>query len=541
PGTVIRNGATVTYQAATGATFTPVSDSAFVTVGSPSGIAVTLNKAVDHATGTLGDVLTYTIRYQGLGAGAGTATNVIVTDPLPAGATFVAGSITLDGTPLTDATGDDAGSYNASSRRVSVTLPNVTGSSAGVITFRARLDGTASPSNIAHVAYITPSGPDSAASNPAVTTLVFSTSISIAVLLDAPAPGQPARGGDPVQYRVHYNNPANGVVARNVVVTDTLPPGLDYVGGTPPSAAPAARVPKVAGSVLTWTIGDIAPGTTGDVVIQTAVAATLADSATVVNRVWVNLANGPPVTSPAPAILLLPAVGELTLALSADVLEVSLGQTVPYTLALQNLGVAPMPDIRIVVHLPEGGRFTPGSAIGADSAVVSGHDVILYVAGPLAGGAAYTVRYQVAIVSAGSGALQSSAEASAAGGTVTSSQTTAVVKVQQASPLETRAVIGKVFVDANANGKQDGGERGVAGVDVWTDDGEITTTDAEGRFSFDNMRPGRHVYRVDPTTLPAGVRAPDPAQARDGSGWTSPRLSFGLRAADKTAGNTAAA
>src|SRR6185436_6808088 len=40
---------------------------------------------------------------------------------------------------------------------------------------------------------------------------------------------------------------------------------------------------------------------------------------------------------------------------------------------------------------------------------------------------------------------------------------------------------------------------------------------------------------------PAGVRAPDPAQARDGSGWTSPRLSFGLRAADKTAGNTAAA
>jgi len=34
-------------------------------------VTVTLNKAVDHATGTLGDVLTYTIRYQGLGAGAG--------------------------------------------------------------------------------------------------------------------------------------------------------------------------------------------------------------------------------------------------------------------------------------------------------------------------------------------------------------------------------------------------------------------------------------------------------------------------------------
>src|SRR5436189_3219721 len=76
PGTVIRNLATVSYQASTGLSFTPVSDSAFVTVGSPFGIAVTLTKSVDRASGTLGDIVTYTVGYQGLGGAI--ATNVVI-------------------------------------------------------------------------------------------------------------------------------------------------------------------------------------------------------------------------------------------------------------------------------------------------------------------------------------------------------------------------------------------------------------------------------------------------------------------------------
>ena len=112
------------------------------------------------------------------------------------------------------------------------------------------------------------------------------------------------------------------------------------------------------------------------------------------------------------------------------------------------------------------------------------------------------------------------------------------MRIRHAWPLETRAVIGKVFVDANGNGQQDAAEQGVQGVDVWTDDGEIATTDADGRFSFQNMRPGRHVYRIDRATLPAGFRVPDPAQSRDGSGWTTPRVNFALGTA---AASTAAA
>src|SRR5881394_1830132 len=262
----------------------------------------------------------------------------------------------------------------------------------------------------------------------------------------------------------------------------------------------------------------------------------------VINRAELALADGPAVSNSAPPVLLLLAgTGQLTLGKAADVLEAGLGETVPYTLTLQNVGTTTLSDFRIADRLPDGGRYASGSALGVDSAVANGRDVTFYVAGPIAAGAAFRVRYQVAIVSAGGDVLQNTAVATAEAGTIQTTPATAWVRIRHAWPLETRAVIGKVFVDANGNGQQDADEQGVQGVDVWTDDGEIATTDADGRFSFQNMRPGRHVYRIDPATLPAGFRVPDPA-ARDGSGWTTPRVNFALgTAAASTAAASAAA
>jgi uncharacterized repeat protein (TIGR01451 family) len=114
PGTVIRNWASVTYETTTGASFAGVSDTAAVTVGSASGIAVTLLKSADRASGTLGEVVTYTITYQALGSA--TATSLVIADALPAGAVYVPASLTLGGVPLTDATGDDPASVRCSRR-----------------------------------------------------------------------------------------------------------------------------------------------------------------------------------------------------------------------------------------------------------------------------------------------------------------------------------------------------------------------------------------------------------------------------------------
>ncbi|MBU6436987.1 MAG: DUF11 domain-containing protein, partial [Betaproteobacteria bacterium] len=65
-----------------------------VNVGSP--IFPVSVKAVDKATAMVGDMLTYTVRLDN-GTGTADATNVVFTDTPPAGTSFVAGSVTVDG------------------------------------------------------------------------------------------------------------------------------------------------------------------------------------------------------------------------------------------------------------------------------------------------------------------------------------------------------------------------------------------------------------------------------------------------------------
>jgi uncharacterized repeat protein (TIGR01451 family) len=79
-----------------------------------------------------------------------------------------------------------------------------------------------------------------------------------------------------------------------------------------------------------------------------------------------------------------------------------------------------------------------------------------------------------------------------------------------AGALGNRIVItGRVFVDAARTGRFREGDQGVAGVRVYLEDGSSVTTDRYGRFTFPSVHPGQHVLRVDPSSLPAGVRAYD--------------------------------
>ncbi|MFN5643817.1 MAG: hypothetical protein ACK450_04395, partial [Sphingomonadales bacterium] len=76
--------------------------------------------------------ITYTIT--ATVSGAGSLTNLVVNDPIPAGTTYVAGSLALQSTLLTDAADADAGNYNGS--RISIALGNVPAGQTRTITFR---------------------------------------------------------------------------------------------------------------------------------------------------------------------------------------------------------------------------------------------------------------------------------------------------------------------------------------------------------------------------------------------------------------------
>jgi uncharacterized repeat protein (TIGR01451 family) len=101
------------------------------------GILVSLAKSVDRLSAAPGDVLTYTISYSA--AGPGSATNFRLADAIPAGTTYLPGTLRLNGVPLTDLPADDAGTFDIAGNSVVVTLAAISGGDSGTMTFQVNV------------------------------------------------------------------------------------------------------------------------------------------------------------------------------------------------------------------------------------------------------------------------------------------------------------------------------------------------------------------------------------------------------------------
>lgn len=84
-----------------------------------------------------GTVATFTIT--ATVSGSGSVDNLVVTDAIPAGTTYAAGTLALDGAGLTDASGDDAGEASDADG-ISVDLGTVAAGSVHEITFDVTID-----------------------------------------------------------------------------------------------------------------------------------------------------------------------------------------------------------------------------------------------------------------------------------------------------------------------------------------------------------------------------------------------------------------
>ncbi len=97
-------------------------------------------------------------------------------------------------------------------------------------------------------------------------------------------------------------------------------------------------------------------------------------------------------------------------------------------------------------------------------------------------------------------------------GPVISNVATAAIRVVPDALFDCTDVIGKVYDDRNANGYQDEGEPGLAGVRLATVNGLLVTTDAEGRYHIDcaaipkEGTGSNFVLKLDERTLPSGYR-----------------------------------
>ena len=271
-GSTISNTASISASGAT----TVQSSAANVTVVAASAPILTLTKSVSPTISAPGGVVTYTLAYENTG---GSATNVVLTDVLPTNMTYVANSASLNG------------SYAAASTTLSWTLGTLPANGTGQVTFQATVAATAAVgSTINNTATISATGATALTSNTATLT-INAVILPILTLTKSVSPAS-AGLGSVVTYTLAYDN--TGGTATNVVLSDTLPSNVTYVAN---SAGENATYDDNT-DTLSWSLGTLPTGNSGQVTFQMTVVTTDVVGSTISNTASISAAEAPtPVTS----------------------------------------------------------------------------------------------------------------------------------------------------------------------------------------------------------------------------------------------------
>ncbi|SEA71803.1 conserved repeat domain-containing protein [Desulfuromusa kysingii] len=211
--------------------------------------------------------------------------------------------------------------------------------------------------------------------------------------------------------------------------------------------------------------------------------------------------------------------GAITLVKTSPLVNVSIGQLVPYTITAVNNLAAPLSNIDLYDVLPPGFKFKSGSATLDGVTVtpeVNNRTLRLTDISFTANGRR-TVKMLLVV---GSGVQTGEYVNTAqmvnnlvpAPDNAVSNRATATVRVIPDPLFDCSDVIGKVFDDQNANGYQDDGEPGLPNIRVTTARGLLVTSDAEGRYHVtcamvpNEFRGSNFIMKLDERSLPSGYR-----------------------------------
>ncbi|HEU4889596.1 MAG TPA: DUF11 domain-containing protein, partial [Thermoanaerobaculia bacterium] len=398
--TVLANSGTVTNTVVAGSSAQdpdPTDNTATVTttILAPLVADLGITKTTQSDNAAPGATVVYTITLTNNGPDA--ATNVVVTDTLPASLLFqsISEPAGFDcTTPAVGASGTitcTAASMAASTTATFTLIVQVAGNATGTINNTATATSDTDDNN---------GGNDSGSAPPVAVGGAGTADLGVTKSTNTTT----ASAGDPVTYTITVTN--NGPDAANeVVVSDTLPPSLLFQSITPaatftcttPAAGTSGTItctggPLANGATATFTLNTtVAPGATGSISNGVSVSSSASDS------------NGGNSTATAPGVI----VGEADLSITktTNVTQTQTGNTINYTITVTNNGTDPALNVIVNDDLPAGLQFISATP---SQGTCSGTDPFSCNLGTLAGGATATIALQ-ALVTATSGTVTNTA------------------------------------------------------------------------------------------------------------------------------------
>ncbi len=206
--------------------------------------------------------------------------------------------------------------------------------------------------------------------------------------------------------------------------------------------------------------------------------------------------------------------GTLQIKKSTNTRTATIGSLVLYTIEVKNTSGGPVTGVSVVDKPPAGFKYVANSGrVGNLPKEPTGLNPMIFEDLDLAAGETLVIRYLL-VVGAGvqQGTYKNLAYATNEVDQVISNESSVTVEIQKDPIFETTTVIGQVFDDKNGNGFPDAGERGVPGVKVASINGDVVTTDADGRFHFAAIDPKRwdrgsmYILKIDTSSLPVGTK-----------------------------------
>ncbi|MFX3646823.1 MAG: beta strand repeat-containing protein [Paenibacillus sp.] len=347
-------------------------------------ISVVKSAPVNHVQ--IGEVITYTLV---INNNVSLPINdILLTDPIPAGTTFVPGSVTVDGAVIADAN-------PATGIRIDMIMQNGT----AVVTFQVVVNDSVinEPEpvlliNQANVQFTTGNFTDTVQSN----TVIIPVQIPFISIYKA-ASIRHVQIGDTVQYQLSVSN--EGQTPANVILFDPLSSNTSFVEGSVVSGGLSLPTSNPATGIA---VGSIAPGQTIEVSFLITIIS-IPPSLEIINQAIANIsfltADGRTLTynSQSNRIILNVSNPNVSINKTANRPDVSPGDSIIYTIYIRNNNRSPISSVVLTDSVPPGTSFVTGSVVVNGVATPTGVPANGIILGIIPPGGTTTISFQVIV------------------------------------------------------------------------------------------------------------------------------------------------